>query len=105
MEYTVDELAIKRKTKKIEIKNKRRNMYKLIKEYLKDNMSGISKRLLQLSTEKGVSNWFTILPIVEYGFELSKQKFWDFISLRYEWENSKLPTTIHGEANLIYNIV
>ena len=45
MEYMVDELAIKTKTKKIEIKNKRQNMYKLIKEYLKDNMSGISKRL------------------------------------------------------------
>ena len=68
-------------------------------------MSRKSKRLLQLSTEKGVSNWLTTLPIVDYGFELSKQKFRDSISLRYEWEISKLPTIIHVEANLIYNIV
>ena len=41
-------------------------------EHLKENKSDISKRLLQLSTEKGVSNWLTMLPISEYGFELSK---------------------------------
>ena len=34
-----------------------------------------------------------MLPIAEYGFELSKQQFWDSISLRYDWEISKLPTT------------
>ena len=56
-------------------------------------MSKISKLLLQLSIEKGVSNWLTILPIAEYGFELSKQQFWDSICLRYGWESSKLPTT------------
>ena len=74
-------------------------------EHLKDNMHEKSKRLLQFSTEKGVSYWFTMLPIAEYGFELSKQKFWDSISLRYGWEISKLPTACHVETNLIYNIV
>ena len=34
-----------------------------------------------------------MLPIADYGFELSKQQFWDSISLRYDWEISKLPTT------------
>ena len=81
MEYTVDELAIKKI--KLEIKNEKENTYKHIMEHLKDNMSEKSKRLLQLSTEKGVSNWLTMLPIAEYGFELSKQQFWDSISLRY----------------------
>ena len=56
-------------------------------------MSKISKLLLQLSIEKGVSNWLTILPIAEYGFELSKQQFWDSICLIYGWEISKSPTT------------
>ena len=56
-------------------------------------MSEKSKRLLQLSTENGVSNWLTMLHIAEYGFELSKQQFWDSISLRYGWEISKLPAT------------
>ena len=91
MEYTVDKLAIKKI--KLKIKNEKENTYKHIKEHVKDNMSKKSKRLLQLSTEKGVSNWLTMLPIAEYGFELSKQQFWDSISLRYGWEISKLPTT------------
>ena len=90
VEYTVDELAIKKM--KLEIKNEKENTYKNIMEHLKDNMSEKPKRLLQLSTEKGVSNWLTVLPIAEYGLELSKQQFWDSISLRYEWEISKLPT-------------
>ena len=34
-----------------------------------------------------------MFPIAEYGFELSKQQFWDSTSLRYGWQISKLPTT------------
>ena len=41
-------------------------------ENLKDIMSEKSKRPLQLSTEKGLSYWLTMLPIAEYGFEFSK---------------------------------
>ena len=37
-----------------------------------------------------------MLPIAEYGFELSKQQFWDSISLRYGWEISKLSTCLCG---------
>ena len=33
--------------------------------------------------EKGVSNWLTILPISDFGFQLSKQHFCDVIRLRY----------------------
>ena len=61
-------------------------------EHLKENMSKKSKRLLRLSTKKGGSNWLTMLSITKYGFELSKQQFWDSICLRYGWEISKLPT-------------
>ena len=50
-------------------------MYKYIMEHLKENMSEKSKRLLQLSTEQGVSNSLTMLPIVEHGFELSNNNF------------------------------
>ena len=89
MEHTVDELAIKKI--KLETKNENENTYKHM-EHLKDNMSAKSKRLLQLSTEKGVSNWLTVLPIAEHGFELSKQQFWDSTGLRYGWEISRLPT-------------
>ena len=70
-------------------------------EHLKANISEKSKRPLQLNTEKAVSNWLTMLPIAEYGSELSKQQFWDSICLRYGWEISTFPTTCHVEANLI----
>ena len=91
MEYSVDELAIKKI--ELEIKKEKENAYKYNMEHLKENMFKKSKRLLKLSTGKGLSNWLTMLPIVEYGFELSKQQFWDSICLRYSWEISKLPTT------------
>ena len=55
-------------------------------------MSKKSQLLLQLSPEKGVFNLLTMLPIAEYGFELSKQQSWDSTSLRCEWEISKLTT-------------
>ena len=74
MEYTVDELAIK--NMKLEIKKKRKeSVYKCIMEHLKENMSEKSKRLLQLSTEQGVSNSLTMLPIAKHSFELSNNNF------------------------------
>ena len=91
MEYTVDKLAIKKI--KLEIKKEKQNVYKYIMEHLKENMSEKSKRLLHLSTEKGVSNWLTMLPTAEHGSELSKQQFWGSICLKYGWEISQLPTT------------
>ena len=54
-------------------------------EHFKDNMSEKSRRLLQLSTGKDVSNCLTMSPIAGYGCELSKQQFWDSVSLRYGW--------------------
>ena len=59
MEYTMDELAIKKI--KLETKKEKENVYKYIMEHLKENMSKKSKRLSLLSTEKGVSNWLTML--------------------------------------------
>ena len=73
MENTVDDLAIKKI--KLEIKNEKENTYKNIMEHLKDNISKKSKRLLQLSTEKGVSNWLTMFSIAEYGFKSTKKHF------------------------------
>ena len=46
-------------------------------------MNEKEKRLVNIRTEKGISNWFTMFPITEHGFELSKQKFWDSVRLRY----------------------
>ena len=48
---------------------------------------------MDISTQTGVSHWLTLLPITEFGFELSKQQIWDSIRLRFGWEISNLPTS------------
>ena len=82
MEYAVDELAMKKITKSKTKKRIRTNIsWSILK--IKDNMSEKSKRLLQLTRQMKVSNWLPMLPMAEYGFELSKQQFWDSTSLRF----------------------
>ena len=46
-------------------------------------MDDKEKRLVNISNLTGVSNRLTLLPITEFGFELSKQPFWDSIKLRH----------------------
>ena len=50
-------------------------------------MNDKEKSLVDISTLTGVSNWLIVLPITEFGFELSKKQFWDSIRLRNGWEN------------------
>ena len=61
-------------------------------------MNDKEKCLMDILTQPGVSNWLAVLPITEFGFELSKQQFWDSIRLRYGWEMSNLPTTFPCES-------
>jgi len=44
------------------------------------------KRALELTSEKGASNWLTVLPVQEHGFSLHKTAFHDAIALRYGWD-------------------
>ena len=46
-------------------------------------MNEKEKLLVKINSKKGLSNWLTMLPITEYGIELSKQQFWDSVRLRY----------------------
>jgi len=39
--------------------------------------------IVQLSHEKGVSSWLSVLPIEEHGFALLKGAFRDALCLRY----------------------
>ena len=56
-------------------------------------MSENLKRFNDISEEKGVSNWLTAYPILEHGFDLNKQQFWDCLHIRYGWDLKNLPTT------------
>ena len=60
---------------------------------IKKNLSQKSKRSLDLSIEKGISNCLTALPISDFGFQLLKQNFWDAVRLQYGWSIATLPAT------------
>ena len=81
-----------KKIKQVIRAEKRQQKGDQLKE-LKKKSKDEKVRLLDINTEKGVSNWLNTLPMVEYGFDLTKQQFWDAIRLRYGWNIPGLPTT------------
>ena len=80
------------KENKNKIKTSREKRYKekscIIREQLNENL----RRLHDITQEKGVTNWLTVLPIAEKDFNLNKQQFWDAIRLRYGWNIPNLAT-------------
>ena len=76
------------------IKAEKEERYKNI--YLKnleESFTKDQKRLNEINRENEVSSdWLLVLPIVENGFDLTKQQFWDSI-IRYSWPIANLPTT------------
>ena len=81
----------KAKQLKLDIKRIKESNYKSCLQELIVQVNEKENWLVKISTKKGVSNWLTILPITEHGFELSKQQFWDSVRLRYGWEIANLP--------------
>ena len=59
-----------------------------IKNYLTLN----TQRAVELASEKGASNWLTVIPIDEMGFTLNKDEFRDALKLRYDWEIADKPS-------------
>ena len=59
---------------------------------LRLKFSDQQKRLNELNQEQGASSWLTTLPILDEGYDLTKQLFWDFIRIRYGWILTRLPT-------------
>ena len=51
----------------------------------------ITKRAVELATEKGASNWLTVIPIKDLNFNLNKREIRDAIKLRYDWEITDTP--------------
>ena len=45
-----------------------------------------AKRAVELASEKGSSNWLTVIPLKELHCNLNKKEFRDAIKLRYDWE-------------------
>ena len=59
---------------------------------LRRKFSHQQKRLNELNQEEGASSWFTAAPILDEGYDLTKQLFWDLIQIRYGWILTILPT-------------
>ena len=90
-QYTVHETQIKINKQVIKKRKVRSTPHqlRLIKKY---SIREIEK-ITWCKHREGVSNWLTALSISDFGFELSKQHFWDAIHLRYGWSIANLPTT------------
>ena len=50
------------------------------------------KQCVELASEKGASNWLSVLPVEEHGFHLSKGDFRDALCMRYGWMLPNLPS-------------
>ena len=60
-------------------------------EQVRESLPSKTERVVELATEKGASNWLTVIPIKEMNFNLNKREFRDAIKLRYDWEITDLP--------------
>ena len=52
-------------------------------EQVKNSLPTKAKRAVELATEKGSSNWLTVIPLKELDYKLNKKEFRDAIKLRY----------------------
>ena len=69
---------------------------------LRNTLPTLSRRTMDLASEKGASNWLTSLPIEEYGFCLHKGAFKDALALRYGWSPSNIP--LHCECGSAFTV-
>ena len=60
---------------------------------IKCEASAHMERSILLSEEKGASSWVTALPLVDFGFALSKSDFHDALHLQYGWRPARLPSS------------
>ena len=61
-------------------------------EQVKHSIPIKTKRAVELATEKGSSNWLTVIPLTELHYNLNRREFRDAVKLRYDWEIADMPT-------------
>ena len=59
---------------------------------IRNSLTLKTQRAVELASEKGASNWLTVIPINETGFTLNKGVFRDTLKLRYDWEIADKPS-------------
>ena len=58
---------------------------------MKNSLPTKAKRAVELATEKGSSNWLTVIPLKDLDYNLNKKESRDAIKLRYDWEITDTP--------------
>ena len=84
-----DETEIK--TLQASARREKDELLKMQCEQVRESLPGKTERAVELATEKGASNWLTLIPTKEMNFNLNKREFRDAIKLRYDWEIADLP--------------
>jgi len=59
---------------------------------IKNSLTLKTQCAVELASEKGASNWLTVISIDEMGFTLKKGEFRDALKLRYDWEIADKPS-------------
>ena len=75
-----------------EIKKRKRSQLSSTASQIKASLPPDLQRAMDLSEEKGASNWLTVLPVEEFGFILHKGAFRDALALRYSWPLHNTPS-------------
>ena len=91
MEYSYEALA-EQITAKQYIKKRRRQVAEEAAKKIREEVSPVLQRAMDLASERGASSWLTVLPLEEHHFVLHKQAFRDALALRYGWLPSMVPT-------------
>ena len=76
-----------------DVKNKMEARFQQEKETLMNQVSPCTKRMLEVLSQKGSSNWLVALPIQDQGFVLNRTEFVDALNLRYGRELRGIPRT------------
>ena len=58
---------------------------------MKNSLPTKAKRAVEFATEKGSSNWLTVIPLKELDYNLNKKEFRDAFKVRYDWEITDTP--------------
>ena len=74
-----------------EIKKRKRSNLTSVAGQVKSSHPRDLQRAMDLSQERGASNWLTVLPVEEFGFSLHKGAFRDALALRYDWPLHNTP--------------
>ena len=92
--YDIEEVKAPIAEVKIEKEERLCRELEEISEMVDDN----TRRVLELSQEKGSGAWLTSLPIQSLGYTLNKQEFRDSVCLRYGWNIPNTPSYCQCKA-------